>query len=162
MIIGKVAKAQGIKGELKLNLDIDFDKIENLEEFIIGGKNYKIEQIGKRTNGIFVKLFGVNDRNYAESLRMLDIEVERKNLKELSANEFYFEDLIDAKVYDENGKEIGRIEDIEQYGAADVVIINQNGRLYSVPFLDDIFIKFDSNSKIMIVDKERYNNMKVL
>lgn len=162
MIIGKVAKAQGIKGELKLNLDIEFEKIENLEEFNIGGKNYKIEKIEKRTNGIFVKLFGVNDRNYAESLRMLDIEVERKNLKELSANEFYFEDLIDAKVYDENGNEIGRIEDIEQYGAADIIVVNQNGRLYSVPFLDDIFIKFDSNSKIMIVDKERYNNMKVI
>lgn len=162
MIIGKVAKAQGIKGELKLNLDIDFDKIENLEEFIIGGKNYKIEKIEKRTNGVFVKLFGVDDRTYAESLRMLDIEVERKNLKELSANEFYFEDLIGSKVVDENGNEIGHVEDIEQYGAADIIVVNQNGRLYSVPFLDDIFIKFDSNSKIMIVDKERYNNMKVI
>lgn len=162
MIIGKVAKAQGIKGELKLNLDIEFEKIENLEEFIIGGKNYKIEKIEKRTNGVFVKLFGVNDRNYAESLRMLDIEVERKNLKELSANEFYFEDLIGSKVVDENGNEIGHVEDIEQYGAADIIVVNQNGRLYSVPFLDDIFIKFDSNSKIMIVDKERYNNMKVI
>lgn len=162
MIIGKVAKAQGIKGELKLNLDIEFGKIENLEEFIIGGKNYKIEKIEKRTNGVFVKLFGVDDRNYAESLRMLDIEVERENLKELSENEFYFEDLIGAKVNDENGNEIGHIEDIEQYGAADIIVINQNGRLYSVPFLDDIFIKFIANDKTMIVNKERYNNMKVL
>lgn len=162
MIIGKVAKAQGIKGELKLNLDIEFEKIENLEEFIIGGKNYKIEKIEKRTNGVFVKLFRVDDRNYAESLRMLDIEVERKNLKELSENEFYFEDLIGAKVNDENGNEIGRVEDIEQYGAADVIVINQNDRLYSVPFLDDIFIKFIANDKTMIVNKERYNNMKVL
>ena len=69
---------------------------------------------------------------------------------------------IGAKVVDQKGQEIGTIEDIEQYGAADVIVVNQNGRLYSVPFLNDIFIQFIPSNKVMVVDKERYNDMKVM
>lgn len=162
MKIGKVAKAQGIKGEIKLNLDIEFEKIKNLEEMTVGGKVFAVEKIGNKPNGVFVKLCCVDDRNCAESLRGLDVEVERKDLQELAENEFYFEDLIGAKVVDEKGQEIGTIEDIEQYGAADVIVVNQNGRLYSVPFLNDIFIQFIPSNKVMVVDKERYNDMKVM
>lgn len=162
MKIGTVAKAQGIKGEIKLNLDIDFEKIANLEEIKVAGQKFAVESLSNKPNGVFAKLVGVDDRNSAENLRGFDVEVDRASLNELAENEFYFEDLIGAKVVDESGQDIGFIEDIEQYGAADVIVINQNGRLYSVPFLSEIFVKFIANSKLMIVNKQRYNDMKVI
>lgn len=162
MKIGTIAKAQGIKGDVKLNLDIEFEKIENLKEMVVGGKKYAVENLQSKPNGVFAKFAGVEDRTLAENLRGLDVEVDRNDLNELAENEFYFEDLIGAKVVDEAGQNIGEIEDIEQYGAADVVVVNQNGRLYSVPFLNDIFIKFIASEKMMIVDKARYNDMKVI
>lgn len=162
MKIGTIAKAQGIKGDVKLNLDIEFEKIENLKEMVVGGNRYAVENLQCKPNGVFAKFAGVEDRTLAENLRGLDVEVNRKDLNELAENEFYFEDLIGAKVVDEAGQNIGEIEDIEQYGAADVIVVNQNGRLYSVPFLNDIFIKFIASEKMMIVDKERYNDMKVI
>lgn len=162
MKIGTIAKAQGIKGDVKLNLDIEFEKIENLKEMVVGGNRYAVENLKSKPNGFFAKFAGVEDRTLAENLRGLDVEVNRKDLNELAENEFYFEDLIGAKVVDEVGQNIGEIEDIEQYGAADVVVVNQNGRLYSVPFLNDIFIKFIASEKLMVVDKVRYNDMKVI
>lgn len=162
MKIGTIAKAQGIKGDVKLNLDIEFEKIENLKEMVVGGKKYAVENLQNKPNGVFAKFVGVEDRTLAENLRGLDVEVDRKNLNELAENEFYFEDLIGAKVVDQSGQNIGVIQDIEQYGAADVIVVNQNGRLYSVPFLNDIFIKFITSEKMMIVDKNRYNDMKVI
>ncbi len=162
MKIGTIAKAQGIKGDVKLNLDIEFEKIENLKEMVVGGNRYAVENLQSKPNGVFAKFAGVEDRTLAENMRGLDVEVNRKDLNELAENEFYFEDLIGAKVVDEMGQNIGEIEDIEQYGAADVVVVNQNGRLYSVPFLNDIFIKFIASEKMMIVDKARYNDMKVI
>lgn len=162
MKIGTIAKAQGIKGDVKLNLDIEFEKIENLKEMVVGGKKYAVENLQSKPNGVFAKFAGVEDRTLAENLRGLNVEVDRKDLNELAENEFYFEDLIGAKVVDEAGQNIGEIEDIEQYGAADVIVVNQNGRLYSVPFLSDIFIKFIASEKMMIVDKARYNDMKVI
>ena len=162
MKIGTIAKAQGIKGDVKLNLDIEFEKIKNLKEMVVGGRKYAVADLQNKPNGIFAKFVGVEDRTLAENMRGLDVEVDRNDLNELAENEFYFEDLIGAKVVDEAGQNIGEIEDIEQYGAADVIVVNQNGRLYSVPFLNDIFIKFIASEKMMIVDKVRYNDMKVI
>lgn len=162
MKIGTIAKAQGIKGDVKLNLDIEFEKIKNLKEMVVGGNRYSVENLQSKPNGVFAKFAGVEDRTLAENLRGLDVEVNRKDLNELAENEFYFEDLIGAKVVDEMGQNIGEIEDIEQYGSADVIVVNQNGRLYSVPFLNDIFIKFIASEKLIVVDKVRYNDMKVI
>ena len=162
MKIGTIAKAQGIKGDVKLNLDIEFEKIKNLKEMVVGGRKYAVENLQSKPNGVFAKFAGVEDRTLAENMRGLDVEVDRNDLNELAENEFYFEDLIGAKVVDEAGQNIGEIEDIEQYGAADVIVVNQNGRLYSVPFLNDIFIKFIASEKLMVVDKVRYNDMKVI
>ena len=161
MIIGNVAKAQGIKGELKFNLDIEAVKIKNLANVEIDGKLYEIEKLENRVNGCFVKLVGVNDRTAAENLRGKSVSVAREELESLAENEFYFEDLIGASVADENGKVIGEVVDIEQYGAADVIVVKQDGKLYSLPFLDDIFTGFDGGEKILFVNRENYNNMKV-
>ena len=161
MIIGSVAKAQGIKGELKLNLEIELERVNNLTNVEIDGKFYEVEKFENRVNGVFVKLAGVDDRTQAESLRGKMVSVGREQLENLADNEFYFEDLIGASVVDENGKIIGRVEDIEQYGAADVIVIRQDGKIYSLPFLDDIFTGINAGEKKIFVNRENYNNMRV-
>ena len=161
MVIGSVAKAQGIKGELKINLEVDPERVENLSKVEIDGKVYEIENLVSRVNGCFVKLAGVNDRTQAENLRGKSVSVAREELESLAENEFYFEDLIGATVVDENERTIGEVIDIEQYGAADVIVIRQDGKIYSLPFLDDIFIGFNNEEKKLIVNKENYDNMKV-
>lgn len=161
MIIGKIAKAQGIKGEIKLNLNNENIDLTNVKTFVIENESYKVENIFKRPNGIFAKLEKVDDRTSAESLQGKFIDVLKEELETLNANEFYFDDLIGAKIVDQNGQRLAEIVDIEQYGAADVIVINENGKFFNLPFLNDIFLKFDKNKKEFVVDKERYEDMKV-
>ena len=161
MIIGSVAKAQGIKGEIKLNLEVEPERAESLTFVEIDGKIYEVEKLEIRVNGTFIKLAGVNDRTQAENLRGKSVSVGREQLECLAENEFYFEDLIGATVVDEKDRTIGSVEDIEQYGAADVIVIRQDGKIYSLPFLDDIFVGFNNEEKKLIVDRENYDNMKV-
>ena len=161
MIIGKISKAQGIKGEIKLNLNNENIDLTNVKTFVIENEIYKVENIFKRPNGIFAKLESVDDRTSAESLQGKFIDVLKEELETLNANEFYFDDLIGAKIVDQNGQRLAEIVDIEQYGAADVIVINENGKFFNLPFLNDIFLKFDKNKKEFVVDKERYEDMKV-
>ena len=147
--------------ELKLNLDIEPERVKNLSKVEIDGKVYEIKKLENRVNGCFVKLAGVDDRTTAENLRNKSVSVAREELESLAENEFYFEDLIGATVADENEKLIGEVIDIEQYGAADVIVVRQDGKIYSLPFLDDIFVGFDAANKKLLVNKENYNNMKV-
>lgn len=161
MVIGKVAKAQGIKGEVKINLNNGNLNILGVKKFLIENKIYKVEKIFSRPNGTFVKLEGVEDRNAAEELQGKNIEVDRSELESLKENEFYFDDLIGSMLVDEFGNKLGEIDSIEQYGAADVIVVNENGKIFNLPFLNDIFLEFNKNKKEFVVDKERYEDMKV-
>ena len=161
MIIGKVSKAQGIKGEIKLNLNNENIDLTNVKTFVIENESYKVEKFFSRPNGIFAKLERVDDRTSAESLQGKFIDVLKEELETLNANEFYFDDLVGAKIVDQNGQRLAEIVDIEQYGAADVIVINENGKMFNLPFLSDIFLNFNQQNKTFVVDKERYNDMKV-
>ena len=160
MIIGKIAKAQGIKGEVKLQLNNSELNLSNVKNFVIDGKNYAIEKIFSRPNGTFVKLENVNDRTSAENLQGKTIDVDKNELETLKETEFYFDDLIGAKLVSDE-LAFAEIIDIEQYGAADVIVVKENGKIFNLPFLNDIFLKFDAQNKTFLVDKENYENMKV-
>ena len=160
--IGTVSKPQGIKGEIKLNLEIEKERIVDLTSIYLNMHKYEVENVFDRLNGIFVKLKGVDTRTDAENLRNYDVYVEEKQLKVLNDNEFYFEDLIGASVKDcESGEFIGEILDIDQFGSADVIYILENNVEYSLPFVNDIFLTYDKQSKTFFVNKEKYDNMKV-
>ena len=77
----------------------------------------------------------------------------------LEEGEFYFKDLIGLKVVDEKGEEIGKIEDIEQFGAADIIVVRERNMLFSVPFLGSIFLKIEGEKAI--VSRQEYDNLKI-
>lgn len=156
--IGRIVKPQGIKGELKIVLNCDFSRFNSIKKIYISGKEFKITNSSYR-DALYLKLEGINSRNEAELLRGEEVFVDETNLAELKEGEFYFKDLIGLVVLDESGKEIGKIEDIEQYGAADIINIRERNILFSVPFIDSVFLKID-NSKV-IISREEYDNLKI-
>ncbi len=156
--IGRIVKPQGIKGEVKVLSDCEKNRLANLSRVFISEKEFKVDSISIR-DAVYLKLNGVDDRNEAELLRGEAVFALKEELVPLKDNEFYFEDLIGSKVLDENNIEIGEIEDIEQYGAADVIVIRERNMLFSVPFLDSIFIKI-GNGNVNVL-KEEYDNLKI-
>ena len=155
--IGKIVKPQGIKGELKVVLDCDFSRLSALNQVLISGKSFKVLEHSLR-DALYLKLEGVSTRNEAELFRGESVFVSEQSFKPLKDEEFYFKDLIGLKVVDENGEFIGEIVDIEQFGAADIITIKERNILFSVPFLNSIFLKID---KIAVVSREEYDNLKI-
>lgn len=156
--IGKIVKPQGIKGEVKIISEREPKTYESLSSVYIDGREFKVESLSCR-DALYVKFFGVDSRNDAELLRGKTCFASEDELKSLGENEFYFDDLIGSNVVSESGSEIGTIEDIEQYGAADVILIRERNMLFSVPFLDSIFLKIEDGKAI--VCEEEYNNLKI-
>lgn len=157
--IGKIVKAQGIKGEVKI---IPVDKVErylNLKSVFIDKEEKVISNMVARQGALFIKFENINDRNTSELLRGKDVFAKEKDLKALKENEFYFKDLIGVEIYDEKGEKIGELTDIEQYGAADVVSIRERNVIFSVPFIEDIFIKIESRK--ITVNREEYDSIKI-
>lgn len=157
--IGVIAKPQGIKGELKLFTENSADRYIDLESVYIDDVEKKISSIVARGGFIYLQLEGVTDRNSAELLRGKEVFVKEEILGDLKENEFYFKDLIGCSVFDEQENKIGELVDIEQYGAADVISINERNIIFSVPFIDEIFISV--TPKKIIIKREEYDNIKI-
>lgn len=156
--IGTIVKPHGIKGEIKVLSNCDLKRLTTLSRIFIEKKEYKIEHFWIR-DAFYIKLFGIDNRNEAELLRGKNVFALKDELLPLNKNEFYFNDLIGKNVIDENNNNVGTLEDIEQYGAADVIIIRERNFLFSVPFLSSIFKKI--NEEDVIINRENYDNMKI-
>ena len=112
LLIGRVDKPQGIKGEVKVLLLTDgFFSVKNLKEAYIGDKLYKINSI--KDAGVpcaFLGLQGVTDRNAAEALRGAEVYAD-KSLINKDKNAYFIEDLIGLTLYAGEDK-IGTIQDV--------------------------------------------------
>lgn len=112
LLIGRVVKPQGIKGEVKVLLLTDgFFSVKNLKEAYIGDKLYKINSI--KDAGVpcaFLGLQDICDRNAAEALRGADVYAD-KSLINKDKNAYFIEDLIGLTLYAGEDK-IGTIQDV--------------------------------------------------
>lgn len=160
--IAKVLKPQGIKGEMKLEPIIkDMDFFKTLKYVIIGGKTYNIKSATARQSFAYIMVEGIVEPNGVEALRNKIVEVERQDAPKLKEDEFFIDDMIGVKVFDENGVEYGEIIEIEQYGAADVYTMSGKRGVHTFPFVKDMVITVDMMAKTMVVNSERLKEVMI-
>lgn len=90
--------------------------------------------------GLVVFLEGVNDREQARGLLGSEIAVTREQLPPLPAGEYYWSDLLDMEVIDLQGRLLGKVVDIQETGANDIMVI-QGERKLMIPWVTDDIIK---------------------
>lgn len=159
--IGKVLKAQGVKGEVKLACFLDnAEMLKGLKRLYIGVEEYAVKSL--RADGAFcyVGLQGVADRNGAEELRGLDVFAD-KELIEIPHDRYFVEDLLGCAVVLCGGKAVGKVTDVLQYGAADVFVCENDGATVSFPFLKNLVVDVDVYAKRITLDDKRFGEVAV-
>ena len=91
--------------------------------------DFKFVRTVPNSNVIIAKISGIDDRNAAETLRGTELFIERSALPDLKENEFYQADLIGFDVV-RNGTKIGVIDCFQNYGAGDIIELD-NGDMVS-------------------------------
>jgi len=156
ILVGKISNPHGIKGWVKV---ISFtDPIENIlsyKKWTISDneteKTYCLEDSRIQGNKIVIKLEGVNNRDDADLLKNLQIEINRSDLPELEENSYYWEDLVDFNVIDIKGNPVGKVDSLFRTGSNDVlVIINETKERLLVPFIMEEVIKYVDLAKELI------------
>lgn len=155
-----ILKPQGIKGEVKAQpLTNVLAVFENLRKINVEDKEFKIEKISLRQGFLYIKLAGVNDRNMAETLRGKKLFLEKEKLEEkLEEDEILVDDLIGLVLYDTDGKLVGQIVDIENFGATYNFIIDCNGRTVQTPFVVGIF---ERDGESLKVNRQKFDEVSV-
>jgi 16S rRNA processing protein RimM len=77
---------------------------------------------------LVAQLAGIRDRTAAERLANVRLFVPRERLPKLEADEFYHADLIGLAVVTTDGRALGTVMAIHDFGAGDVLEVRQEGR----------------------------------
>jgi 16S rRNA processing protein RimM len=156
VVMGRIVAPYGVQGWVKVLPDT---------EVLDGLLDYPIWQIGKEgswqqfklksgkvhNDVLVVKLDGVNDRDAAFACKGLQVAVPRALLPELDDTEFYWSDLIGLAVKNQQGVDFGKIVDVFETGANDVIVVKgEVERL--IPFAEHTIIEVDIAQQTMLVD----------
>ena len=143
--IGKIVNTFGIKGELKVYPYVDY--IDELSKIYIDNKEYTLSKSRNQKNVVIIKIKGLDDINLVEDFKNKEIEIDRVDLPKLKEGEYYLEDLIGLDVYTDEGKLLGKLDDIFNTGANDIYQVNN----ILLPAIPDVIKKIDiENQKIIV------------
>ena len=145
MELGKIVNTFGLKGELKVYPYIDY--FSKVKKVYINGNLMEVERARYQKNIVIIKLKGIDTIEQAESLKNLMIEMERKDAPDLPKGTYYISDLIGFDVYTDEGKLLGKLDDIFTTGANDIY---QVGKIL-LPAIKDVVKQIDTDNKKIIV-----------
>ena len=99
-------------------------------------------------------LSGVLTKEQADALKGTRLYVDRAQLPNLPDDEYYYSDLIGLQVFDTGGQRIGRIKDVANHGATDLLEVLPDGRsdTVPVPFTQEVVPTVDLASGRVVVD----------
>lgn len=154
--IGEIATAHGIKGFVKLRSFVDDETLFEGDDVFTsetGDKKITLTLKNEMKGDWLAEVKGVSDRNEAERLRGTKLYVERDVLPDADDGEYYIEDLKGLKVVDKDGKDIGIVLSVENFGASDLLDIKPPvGSSFYVPFTDDTIIEVDFEGGVVTVE----------
>jgi 16S rRNA processing protein RimM len=134
--LAAVAGAHGINGEVRLKLFGDSsESLARQSELFVGGASRRLLQVRDAGKGAIARFEGIADRTAAEGLRGSLVEIDRADLPPLGEGEYYHADLIGIPCADREGRALGSVVAVENFGAGDLLEIEgESGRRSLIPF----------------------------
>lgn len=124
ILLGRIASAHGIRGDVLVKSYASAP--EDIARYGVltdgaGVRKLRLKALRVTAKGVVCHVAGVNDRNAAEALAGIDLYVERARLPALPEGEYYHFDLIGLVAIDADGRAIGEVVGVRNYGASDLL-----------------------------------------
>jgi 16S rRNA processing protein RimM len=145
--VGKLRRAHGVKGEMLMDVLTDFPQRLRKNKVVYVGEEHEsltLQSVRSQDRALLVSFNGFGDCDIIGRLRNCNVYVKISELPALPEGEYYFHQLIDLRVVDQNGKELGVIDEILETGANDVYVVKDaEGHELLLPAIADVVIKVD-------------------
>ena len=143
--IGQIVNHFGIKGMVKVNPFILVDKKGSLLEI-------QIEEVKYSKNQVLLKLKGIDTVEDAEKYRNCYLKLPREKARRLPRDTYFIADLIGLEVYTEEGKLLGKVDDIYNTGASDIYVIKDTlGKQILLPAIKEVIKQIDLEQEKIVV-----------
>ena len=123
--MGQFGSTYAVQGWLKLQSFSDPDDgILSYQPWYTKEKQpLNIEQSRRHGRGFVVKVRGIDNPEMARALIGKEVFVPRDQLPELAPGEYYWADLLGLKVINRAGRQLGKVEEMMETGANDVLVV---------------------------------------
>ena len=157
---GKIVGTFGINGELKVLSDATTNRFVKGNLLYLGKSTKTLEKVeitSSRTHkGMYlVTINNLNDINLVEKYINYYFYIDRDEMNDLNANQYYFVDLIGLKIVDPNNKEYGIVTDMLDLPASSVIEARINDKKVLIPFVK-AYIKEVTDTSIVIERLEEF------
>jgi len=152
--VGQVTGAFGVQGAVKVLPLTDFDdRFRPGSALIVEGVTRHVEWSREQSNGLVVKLTGLDNRTLAELHRGRYLEVPVDAVHRLPEGEFYHHQLVGLEVRTASGTSLGRITDVLQRPANDVWVAREDGVEHLIPATRDAVLAVDvEQGRVVVAD----------
>ena len=106
----------------------DSRALDDLRQAIVGEKNYRIESVRRIHGSWLVALGGIDTRAKAEALRGTELLALRSELPPLDVDEWYLADLVGLRAVGPDGRDLGIVTAVHDYGAGDILVLKRPPR----------------------------------
>lgn len=157
LIVGKLRRAHGVKGEIPLEVYTDMPEILTPGSVVYVGNQhspYTIEETRWKQELLLLKFKEISDRTVVSKLTNNAVYILESQLPPLEEGQYYDHDLIGIDVFLDNGDFAGVLEEILVTGANDVYSLRDpDGKELLIPAIDDMILEIDLEMKKMIIKK---------
>ncbi|MCP4329539.1 MAG: ribosome maturation factor RimM [Alphaproteobacteria bacterium] len=109
-----------------------------------GARRYDLEIVGRSRGQLIARIAGIDDRDAAEALKGTRLYVPRSALPQTDPEEFYHADLIGLTAVDPDGREVGKVKAVYDFGAGHVLeVVDSDRRQVLVPFTREAVPEID-------------------
>lgn len=151
--VGKIIGTHGIKGEVKIKSDTDFDRFKKGSILHIkqDDKFIEIKINSHRVHKGFDLITFNNLDNINLVLKFIGLEIfTTHSSSDLNEGEYFVEDLVGMKVIDQFNNNIGIVSDMLEVPQGHILEINNNGKKSLIPFVGE-FIK-EINEDVIVIE----------
>jgi len=156
-VVGRVARAHGLRGQVIVNPETDFPGERfrpGAELFVRRGGAIEALTIGSvrfQRDRPVVAFRGLGDVNAAQALAGLELRVPLECLAALPAGTYYRHDLVGCSVVTEGGREVGVVTSVEGSLNGSRLVVGRAGREVLVPLASEICTTIDPLARRIVI-----------
>jgi 16S rRNA processing protein RimM len=147
VLLGKVAKAHGLRGEVKIfSFSGQPENFSGYKEIVLVdtsgnlSSSLAVEKFRAHGKTAIVQLASINSRDRAEEIEGRGVLLAKNLLPDTADGEYYWYQYEGKLVLDQSGQTIGRVESLFSNGAQDIMVVKSGDKEILIPVTKSIIV----------------------
>ena len=158
-VVGRVARAHGLRGDVVINPETDFPdsrfRVGSVVYRSAGGgraETLRVATVRFHRGRPIVRFEGIDSIDEAEPLAGLELRIPVAALEALPAGSFYRHDLTGCRVETRSGEVVGQVDHVEGVAETSRLVIATDEGEVLVPLAAEICVRIDIGQKVIVIE----------